>query len=228
VNTRGSSELVVALETSGRPASVAARVGERAAFAPLAPDRPHASDLLATLDGLLRELGAAPADIRAVIVGTGPGSYTGLRVGIATALGLARGVGADLVGVPSGETTAYAELAPGGEAIVLIDARQNELYFAHYRRVQDEVEIVRAPCVVTAAEIAAIAPDAIPIFGDEAAADAARLTAEQRARLRPGALPRADALLVLGAARRERSGPQAPSSIEPLYLRPFAARQRKR
>jgi tRNA threonylcarbamoyladenosine biosynthesis protein TsaB len=234
VSALDASAVVVALETSARPASVAVRRGERSAFARLAPDRPHASDLLATLDRLLSEVGAAPSDasaqphIGAVIVGTGPGSYTGLRVGIATALGLSRGSGAVLAGVPSGETTAFAELAPGREAIALLDARQGELYYAHYRRTADEVEIVRAPCVVTAAELSGILPDVIPIFGDEAAADAARLTSEQRSRLVREASPRADALLTLGAARLVRIGPQQPSSIEPLYLRPFAARQRKR
>jgi tRNA threonylcarbamoyladenosine biosynthesis protein TsaB len=220
--------LIVALETSGRPASVAARNGGRRLFASLAPDRPHASDLLSTLDGLLGSLGARPADIEAVIVGTGPGSYTGLRVGIATALGLSRGSGAVLLAVPSGETVAFAELQPGSEGVVLVDARQGELYYAHYRRTLDEVEILRAPCVLPAADVAAILPVDVPIFGDAAAADAARLAPDQRARLAPQANPRADSLLALGATRLERSGPHSPDSIEPLYLRPFAARQRRR
>jgi tRNA threonylcarbamoyl adenosine modification protein YeaZ len=220
--------LTVALETSARPASVAAWDGERRLCASLAPDRPHASDLLSTLDRLLTSLKARPADIRAVIVGTGPGSYTGLRVGIATALGLARGSGASLRGVPSGETVAYAELAPGSEGVMLLDARQGEIYFAHYRRMAAEVETLRAPCVLPALDVASILPADVPIFGDAAAAETGRLSAEQRARMHSPAIPRADALLELGAARLERSGPDAPLSIEPLYLRPFAARQRRR
>jgi tRNA threonylcarbamoyladenosine biosynthesis protein TsaB len=220
--------LTVALETSARPPSVAVSDGVRSAHAALAPDRAHASDLLSALDRLLTGIGARPGAIQVVLVGTGPGSYTGLRVGIATALGLARGSGADILGVPSGETVAFAELRPGEEGVALIDARQDELYFAHYRRTPDEVEIVRAPCVVAAPELAALVPDGIPIFGDAAAADAGSLSPEQRSRLRSQAIPRAEALLALGAARFERSGPHAPQSIEPLYLRPFAARQRRR
>jgi tRNA threonylcarbamoyladenosine biosynthesis protein TsaB len=220
--------LTVALETSARPPSVAVRQKGELRSAALAPDRPHASDLLTALDGLLSALGARSADIRAVIVGTGPGSYTGLRVGVATAFGLSRGSGACLFGVPSGETIAYAELEPGTEGVVLIDARQEELYYAHYRRIAEEVEIVRAPCVLRAEEVASALPHDIPIFGDAAAAAAARLSAPQRARLRPNAAPGAQALLELGAARLERSGPQSPLAIEPLYLRPFAARQRRR
>jgi tRNA threonylcarbamoyladenosine biosynthesis protein TsaB len=220
--------LIAAVETSARPPSVAVRLAGTARSAALALDRPHASDLLSNLDELIRSIGARPSDLRAVIVGTGPGSYTGLRVGIATALGLSRGSGAVLRGVPSGETIAFAALEPGMEGVVLIDARQEELYFAHYRRTEDEVETLRAPCVLTAEEVAISLPESLPIFGDAAAADAARLTDDQRARLRPEAAPSARALLELGARRLERIGPQSPSAIEPLYLRPFAARQRRR
>jgi tRNA threonylcarbamoyladenosine biosynthesis protein TsaB len=219
--------LIVAIETSSRAGSVAAGDGARVLCATLDEQRMHARDLLPALDRLLAELEARAADVRAVIVGTGPGSYTGLRVGIATALGLARASGAALRGVPSGETLAFAELAPGEDAVVLIDARQSELYFAHYRRTPREVEIVRAPCVLPANDVEAALPDGVPIFTDAAGMEAARLTHAQRERVR-GAGARADSLLVLGAARLERSGRQAPHEIEPLYLRPFAASQRRR
>ena len=53
----------------------------------LGGERPHACDLLPALEQLLARLGAAPADLATILVGTGPGSYTGLRVGVATALG---------------------------------------------------------------------------------------------------------------------------------------------
>ena len=62
--------------------------------------------------GLLDELGVAPDAVARVLVGTGPGSYTGLRVGVATALGLARGTGAHLFGLPSLEARAWGALAP--------------------------------------------------------------------------------------------------------------------
>jgi tRNA threonylcarbamoyladenosine biosynthesis protein TsaB len=220
--------LTLALETSARPPSIAVARDEIVRSAALALDRSHASDLLTSVDRLFREIGARPAELGAVIVGTGPGSYTGLRVGIATAFGLAKGSGAALFGVPSSETIAFANLAPGAEGVVLIDARQDELYYAHYRRTASEVEVVRAPCVVTAGELAALLPAGVPIFGDSAAADAARLTSAQRAHLVPDALPDARALLELGVARLARCGPQSPGAIEPLYLRPFAARQRRR
>ena len=73
---------IVALETSSRPPSIAVQSGGTTLAFSLEAGRRHASDLLGALESLLSELGQSPASIQAVIVGTGPGSYTGLRVGI--------------------------------------------------------------------------------------------------------------------------------------------------
>lgn len=219
---------IVALETSTRAASAAVATdvfrGERA----LVAERAHASDLLPALDALLAEARARPQSVTAVLVGTGPGSYTGLRVGIATALGIARGTGAALRGVPSAEALAFAELSPGETCCVLLDARSNELYLAAYHREEDDVTIVLPPRVTTADELPALLPSEGPIFGDETAADAARLAGHARARMRTDRAPRASAVLELGARRLERMGPDPPEGVRPLYLRPFAAKRRAR
>jgi len=220
--------LSVALETSARPSSVAAGLGGRVLAHSLDAARAHASDLLPALAALVAELGAAPASIAEVVVGIGPGSYTGLRVGVATALGLARASGARLLGVPSGAVLAFGELAPGEELVHLLDARSGELYFAHYLRLAAEVETLAAPCVTTRAGLAARLPRGVAIFGDATVADAAGLDPEQRARLSTDRVPRAEAALALGRIRLAARGPMEPGEIEPLYLRPFAAKARKR
>jgi tRNA threonylcarbamoyladenosine biosynthesis protein TsaB len=250
---RPAGALAVALETSSRTPSVAACELDAlpiAAAPPLAAafveerlsgERQHASDLLPALDRLLRRLaessraergagspaGSPASLIGAVVVGLGPGSYTGLRVGVATALGLARGTGALLRGVPSGEALAWAELSAGQEAVVLLDARQGELYFAHYRREAGEVAAVRAPCVAKAGELARLLPRDVPIFGSPGIERAAPLDASALARLRTDAVPSAAALLELGLARLVRLGAHAPAELEPLYLRAFAAKLRR-
>ena len=219
---------VVALETSGRASSVAVRCGTREASRDLEAGRAHASDLLPALDLIVREVGARPGEIEAVLVGTGPGSYTGLRVGIATALGIVRGTGARLRGVPSGETLCFAELRAGDEGTVLLDARAGEIYLASYRRAEDEVEIVRAPCVLPVGEVAAAVPDSGTILGDREALAAAGLLPRCEARFRPDARPAARALLELGSKRLARLGGMPPAEVAPLYLRPFAVRARRR
>ncbi len=217
----------VAFETSTRRPSLAVRTAEGLIHArELRGERPHASDLVPTLDALFRELALRPGALEALVVGTGPGSYTGLRVGIASALGLARGTGAALLGVPSGEALAFERLLPGERGALLLDARQGELYFALYERTPDDVLTLDGPRVVRPEGL--VLPSTGPIFGDGTVADAARLDAAARARLDALAIPGAAALLELGRLRLARGGPQDPAAVRPLYLRPFAARERKR
>lgn len=212
---------LVALEASTRRGSVAARSAERTASVVLDGERAHASDLLPAVECALAELGAAPRDLTAVVVGTGPGSFTGLRVTIATAMGLARGTGALVRGVPSIEAMLFAELAPGEEACVVQDARAGELYFAHHRRTEDDVTAISRPRVV-AVGVPLEAPRGARLFGDEAGLALAGLEGDATR------VPTATDVLELGAARLARLGGEDPSSIEPLYLRAFAARKRAR
>jgi tRNA threonylcarbamoyl adenosine modification protein YeaZ len=76
----------------------------------------HGEDLLARIDGLLRDRGLAPASLGGVVVGTGPGAFTGLRVGIATAKGLAHALGLPIAGIPTGLAlrSAAARVTSGG------------------------------------------------------------------------------------------------------------------
>ena len=201
--------LEVAIETSSRRASVAARAGERVLQADLSSSRAHASDLLPGLDRLLGELGCRPGEIEAVYVGIGPGSYTGLRVGIATALGIARSTGAALVGLCSFEVLLWERLAPGETGGVLLDGRSGGFYHARYRRTEQGLEELLAPAILEPAAAR-----------ERAAGDGRSFGADDP--------PQARALLELGAARLARSGPMSPADVQPLYLRPFQATLRSR
>lgn len=201
--------LELALETSSRQASVAARAGGRLIERQLSNARAHASDLVPRLDELVRELGASPRQIAAVFVGLGPGSYTGLRVGIATALGLSRSTGAALLGVCSFEVLLWERLRAGETGGVLLDGRAGGLYHARYRRGADELEELLAPAILPPDEARGRAREDGRTLGD---ADA----------------PAARALLELGARRLARRGPMTPAEVEPLYLRPFQATLRTR
>lgn len=219
--------LAVALETSTRRPSVAVQVrGQGARGRELEAERAHAGDLLSVLAELLRELDLAARDIEALVVGIGPGSYTGLRVGLAAALGLARGSGARVRAVPSGEALAFERLAPGERGVQLLDARQGELYFASYERTPDDVRTLDGPRIVRPAQL--VLPEQGPILGDADVARAAALGPADRARLEAGAVPGARALLELGLSRLGRLGPQDVGALRPLYLRPFRALERRR
>lgn len=221
------SGVAVALETSSRHPTIAVRVGDTTVERPLTAERAHASDLLPTLGDLLRELGAAPASIDTVFVGTGPGSYTGLRVGIATALGLVRANAAHLLGLPSTEVLAAPATPPGGTSFVLLDARSNELYFAAYRRTAAGIEVHHAPCVVVAADLDRLLPRGALVLADDDACRAGGLERRTDLQVERGARPSARALLELGFERLIANGPDAPHTVSPLYLRAFAVRGRR-
>jgi tRNA threonylcarbamoyladenosine biosynthesis protein TsaB len=84
----------------------------------------RAVTLLEDVDALLRQGGARPGDLGALAVGTGPGSFTGVRIGLATARGLALALGIPAAGVST--LAALAAGAPG--ALPVVDARRNEVF----------------------------------------------------------------------------------------------------
>ena len=100
----------------------------------------HSRRLLSAIDWLLLESSLSLDDISAVAVGLGPGSFTGLRIAMATAKGLAHGAGKALIGVSSLDVLA-ASVSSDRLICALLDARKKEVYSCFYRC--DEKGIVR-------------------------------------------------------------------------------------
>jgi len=103
----------------------------------------HAERVLVQAHELLVAAQLDWPELQVIAVGIGPGGYTGLRIGLATAHGLALALGAELVGV--GTLRALAEPVRGATAVAILDARRGELFAAAYR---DDVEVL-SPCVIT-------------------------------------------------------------------------------
>ncbi|CAM3308911.1 tRNA (adenosine(37)-N6)-threonylcarbamoyltransferase complex dimerization subunit type 1 TsaB [Rhodothermus bifroesti] len=129
--------LLLALETATEVCSVALLNGDSLYFeATLQQGRIHAERLAPLIATALEHSGVQAAELQAVAVSMGPGSYTGLRVGVSTAKGLCEATNAALIGVPTLEALAasvmpYAE--PEDVIIPLLNSRRSEVYAAAYR-----------------------------------------------------------------------------------------------
>jgi tRNA threonylcarbamoyladenosine biosynthesis protein TsaB len=100
---------------------------------PRAGERPgHSTRLLPLAAGLLAESGLGWRDVERIAVGVGPGTFTGLRVGVATSHGLAQSSGAELVGVSSLRALALG-VDSGSSVLAAIDARRGEVFVAGYQ-----------------------------------------------------------------------------------------------
>lgn len=126
---------VLALDTATLAASVAVLVDDQVTATRQARVTTHSEALLPLIDDALRDAGLAPSDVELVACGRGPGSFTGLRIGLATAKGLCFALGKPLVVVSSLAALALealAEAPPDALVLALLDARKNEVYAGLY------------------------------------------------------------------------------------------------
>jgi len=126
---------ILAIETVGTTGSIAAFDADRlVAAAALDPSRRSAQTLAPGIQQLLSQVGWRTADVQLVAVASGPGSFTGLRIGVTTAKTFAYAVGCEIVGVHS--LLAIASRAPAeiGELTVVLDAGRNELFVSDFVR----------------------------------------------------------------------------------------------
>jgi tRNA threonylcarbamoyladenosine biosynthesis protein TsaB len=120
---------------------------------PAPGERPgHAAQLLPLARRALEALGATFADVRRIGVGVGPGTFTGLRIGVATARGLAQATGAELAAVSTLEALAAAA-ASDRAVLAVLDARRGEAYAAAFR----DGERLLAPVAIAPEGLAALA-----------------------------------------------------------------------
>lgn len=122
--------LSLALETSTRLGSVAVgRDGELLAESSLSVRAAHSETVLPEVRRLLERCSVAPRELARVVVGAGPGSFTGVRIAASLAKGLCAATGAELTAF-SGLAAVAAGTGMAGDVCVLLDARRDEVYAA--------------------------------------------------------------------------------------------------
>jgi tRNA threonylcarbamoyladenosine biosynthesis protein TsaB len=156
----------------------------------------HGEELLAHLESALAEIGGRPEDLTAVVVGTGPGSFTGLRIGLATAKTIAYALGVPIVGVSSTRGMALAATAADpqlSEVTVELPAGAADRYVHHFQ-VTRGLPVESSPPALVAS----------PSTGDEL--DGERI---------PGL---AAALARLGTAALNSGDTDDPATLVPAYV----------
>ncbi len=163
--------MILALETATLTASVAVWDEREGRARAALRDRvtTHSERLLPLVDEALRAAGVAAEALDAIACGAGPGSFTGLRIGLATAKGLCLALGKPLVMVSSLQALA-ARAAPGAAAVGCLDAFKGEVYAGFFRGGDPPAPVaaeVVAPASVVAARIRELFDDrAVYLFGD--------------------------------------------------------------
>lgn len=189
----------------------------------------HSAALLPAVEQVMRSAGLGPRDLAAVVVGEGPGSFTGLRIAGATAKGMLQALRVPLYAYSGLFATAASAWSHKGLVCALFDARRRDVFVGCYRfGVRGEVEVEIAP--------AAMSLDGLverlrkrgecPLFvGEGAQLHRSELERELRARVGPAHLaqPRASALVWLASSLPEMGRVENPRAWEPEYLRASGA-----
>lgn len=230
---------LLAVETSSLTGAVALLDGETVvAECRLNVSVTHGERLLATIDRVLVAARWRLEDLDALAVATGPGSFTGLRIGVATLKGLAFATGKPVVAVPTLDALAWSLPFAAHPVCPVLDARRGEVYTALYRTRDGWLERLSPYRAVEpralAEELAREAPGPIVLLGDGAMTYRTIWTEVLGAAacLAPGShrLPSAASLGLLALAAFRRGETTDPATLTPLYVRPSeaeAARERR-
>jgi len=185
--------------------------------------RAHTRILIPMISGLLEECRVTVADLDAVILGNGPGSFIGMRIGASVAQGLCFGAGLKIVPISSLAVVAAEVFAGNSSNYVAIaqDARMSELYFAQYERGKDGAPaLIDREKIVAADEIQiANTPTAIAGGGWNRYPNSIKGVDSQTIEKTSVAVPDARFLLSLGVAAYLNGDGVDAGALQPAYLR---------
>lgn len=221
--------LLLALETSGLSGSVALWQDGVVTERSLATEgRRHAQTLIAELKALLDDRGVTLKSIDGIAVSIGPGSFTGLRVGVVAAKTIAYAIGCGVLAIDT--LASFAEQAPTEwpRVSVISDAQRGDLFVGEYTRESGGHFVAMTPVRIIAGDVfrAALTPDAIVLGPSarrwETVADGPRFIHDTWS-LQPSATG-----VVTLAARRWAAGERSDLwTLAPFYLRPSAAEEKR-
>jgi tRNA threonylcarbamoyladenosine biosynthesis protein TsaB len=215
---------ILAIDTASFPASAAILednviLGEYV----IRNQRKHSQNIMPMTERLFDDLGMDIGDIDVFAVTIGPGSFTGLRIGISTVRAFAQATGKPMVGVNTLEALAYNFAGSDRIVIPMLDARRDEVFTAAYSFDGTKMNELLAPCVMTVDEVSSLFADGSIIYtGDGAIKHAEELkNSAEGAVIAPPQLSeiRASAAAALALEKAADGKATDLNEIQPLYLR---------
>lgn len=187
-------------------------------------DRRHAETLAPAIEFVAHQAGIHLSEINCVAVDIGPGLFTGLRVGVATAKAFAFARDIPMVGISSLDLLAFAVRFTERRIVAVVDARRGELFHAAYRQVPGGVQRLGEPMVSTPDELAGellAVKDETLLVGDGARRNAEMLGSLGQVEVAEEghAYPSAGSLVLLAHAQAMREEFVSSWQLSPMYLR---------
>ena len=194
----------------------------------------HSEKLVVYIDEAIKQAGLKPSDLEAVSVSKGPGSYTGLRIGVSAAKGLCYGLGIPLLSVGSLESMAHWATAEFSEQLAdisllcpMIDARRMEVYMQLFDASLNELQPVSAEIIDEHSFSAELEQGKVVFFGDGASKCKGAIN-------HPNAVfvdafnPSARGMIALAEAKFAKKQFEDVAYFEPYYLKDFVAGKPKK
>jgi tRNA threonylcarbamoyladenosine biosynthesis protein TsaB len=217
-------ELKLALDTTQNSGSIALATGERLVYSAFFDIRiTHSETLMPSIDHALKFCGAEPRDLEAIYVCRGPGSFTGLRIGLATAKGIAFGLDIPLYAYSSLELAALGACGLGRNILVAIDAKMKEVYYAAYNQ---NLEELISPQVAKPEELGKLELDDYILCGSavQQLEPLLKATGQHYSVLSPAhQFIGAAGLFYLAEKLPDKHAAQDLADLEPLYIRESTA-----
>jgi tRNA threonylcarbamoyladenosine biosynthesis protein TsaB len=210
----------LAIDTSGEHCSAALWLDGEIVSEDTLAGRRHSELLLPMVDALLRRAGLRTSDLEGIAFGSGPGSFTGLRIACGIAQGLACSAGIPVLGVPT--LMALAEASGAARALCCLDARMGEIYHAAYERRNDRWAAVCEPGLYRPQAVPPIDGDGWTGVGNGFSIHGDVLRRQYGAQLEqvsPAVVPHAREVVRLAAPEFARGGGIAADGAVPLYVR---------
>lgn len=224
--------LILGIETSTTVCSVAlTKVGNTIATEKLYLEKSHSSLLTVVIADLLRHAGVHKEELSAVAVAKGPGSYTGLRIGVSTAKGLCYALDKPLISINTLLAMAHDVNhfnMSGALLCPMLDARRMEVYTALFDASLKELEPTKALILDEKSFAETIEHNEVFFFGNGAAKFKPLVEQESNARYIGGLSPSAESVALLAHQAFEQEQFEDVAYFEPFYLKDFIATKPKK